>query len=318
VRPNSSQVQPLVIAIYGPTGVGKTSCAVELALALDGEVVNADSRYLYRHLTIGVAKPTAAERNGVPHHLIDVFEPSEMITLGQVQQLAYSAIEEVLGRGKRPILVGGTPLYMNAITEGWRIPAVAPDWDFRAVLADRIEREGLPAVTAELARIDPAAAERSGQNARRVVRALEIHHVTGQPMTSLEGKAPPPYRFIKIALTRSRGALYAALDARVDRQIEAGLIDEVRALLASGLTGDKPAFSAIGYRQFLPYLAGEDGLEGAIERIKTDTHRYVRHQMTWLRKTPHLIWVDTGESGWRERVLALVSEPELDIGTAKP
>ena len=160
-------------------------------------MVNADSRYLYRHLEIGVAKPTHEERRGVRHHLIDVFDPTEFITIAQVQQLAYAAIDDIAGRGKLPILVGGTPLYMNAIVDGWQIPEVAPDWALRDQLAQRIERDGLPTIAAELARIDPVAAERSGQNPRRVIRALEIYHLTGRPMTELEGKEPPPYRILQ-------------------------------------------------------------------------------------------------------------------------
>src|SRR5687768_2931240 len=215
---------PPLIAVFGPTGVGKTACAIDLALEFTGEVVNADSRYLYRHLEIGVAKPTLAERRGIPHHLIDVFDPAEHVTVAQVQRLAYAAINEIHSRGRVPILVGGTPLYMNSITEGWRIPEVAPDWAFRRTLEKRIEQEGLEQVTSELARIDPIAAERSGRNARRVIRALEIHHATGRPMSQLEGKEAPPYRMLKVALTREREELYRGLDARVDSQIDAGLV----------------------------------------------------------------------------------------------
>jgi tRNA dimethylallyltransferase len=285
---------PFVIAIFGPTGVGKTAAGIDLALRFNGEVVNADSRYLYRHLEIGVAKPTHEERRGVRHHLIDVFEPTEFITIAQVQQFAYAAIDEIAGRGKLPILIGGTPLYMNAIVDGWQIPEVAPDWELRDELARRIERDGLPSVVAELATIDPVAAGRSGQNPRRVIRALEIHHVTGRPMSDLEGKEPPPYRILRIALTRDRDELYRILDQRVDDQITAGLLDEVRGLLAMGMSGEEPAFSSIGYRQLLPVISGEQTLEQAVARIKHDTHRYVRHQMTWLRKTTGLHWIDTG------------------------
>jgi tRNA dimethylallyltransferase len=302
----SSHQQPLVIAIYGPTGVGKTGAAMDLALRYNGEVVNADSRYLYRHLTIGVAKPTLEERRGVRHHLIDVFEPADFIAIAHVQHLAYAAIDDIIQRGKLPILVGGTPLYMNAIVEGWRIPEVAPDWPIREELAARIEREGLEPVVAELARVDPIAAERSGQNPRRVIRALEIYRVTGVPMSVLEGKEPPPYDILKIALTRDREDLYRTLDRRVDAQIAAGLLDEVRGLLAMGMTGEEPAFSSIGYRQLLPVLAGDQSLADAITRIKHDTHRYVRHQMTWLRRTPELNWFDTGQAGWSDELNALV------------
>src|SRR6476469_6741111 len=153
---------PFVIAIFGPTGVGKTSAAIDLALRYNGEVVNADSRYLYRHLEIGVAKPTLEERRGVRHHLIDVFDPTDFITIAQVQRMAYAAIDDIVRRDKLPIVVGG------------RIPEFAPDWPFREQLAQRIDRDGLATIAAELARIDPVAAERSGQNPRRVIRALEI------------------------------------------------------------------------------------------------------------------------------------------------
>jgi tRNA dimethylallyltransferase len=307
-----------LIAVFGPTGVGKTACAIDLALEFTGEVVNADSRYLYRHLEIGVAKPTLAERRGIPHHLIDVFDPAEHVTVAQVQRLAYAAINEIHSRGRVPILVGGTPLYMNSITEGWRIPEVAPDWAFRRTLEKRIEQEGLEQVTSELARIDPIAAERSGRNARRVIRALEIHHATGRPMSQLEGKEAPPYRMLKVALTRDREELYRALDARVDAQIDAGLVDEVRRLVESGLTGDEPAFSSIGYRQLLPYLRGEITLADAVERIKSDTHRYVRHQMTWLRRGADLAWYDTGQDGWQERLRSRVADFLSDNGMVNP
>ena len=298
--------QPFVIAIFGPTGVGKTAAGIDLALRYNGEVVNADSRYLYRHLEIGVAKPTHEERRGVRHHLIDVFDPTDFITIAQVQQMAYAAIDDILQRENLPIIVGGTPLYMNAIVDGWRIPEVAPDWTLREHLAQRIDREGLATIAAELTEIDPVAAKRSGRNPRRVIRALEIYHLTGVPMSELEGKEPPPYRILRVALTRDRDDLYRILDSRVDDQIAAGLIDEVRGLIAMGMSGEEPALSSIGYRQLLPVLAGEKPLEQAVAQIKHDTHRYVRHQMTWLRKTPGLHWIDMGDDAWQSelRVLA--------------
>jgi tRNA dimethylallyltransferase len=298
----SSTAFPPVIAIYGPTGVGKTACAVHLGQRFEGEVVNADSRYLYRRLNIGVAKPTVAERGGVRHHLIDVFDPDEHITLATVQAMAYDAIRLIQQHANVPIVVGGTPLYMNAILEGWRMPEVAPDWTFRAELEDRLKRNGLPAVVAELAAVDPIAAERSAQNPRRLIRALEIHRATGRPMSELEHKEPPPYRALKLALNRDRTKLYRILDDRVDEQIRTGLVEEVAALLESGLTGTEPAFSAIGYRQLVPVIQGTMPLADAVARIKVDTHRYVRHQMTWLRRNPDLVWIDTGEPGWLDQV----------------
>jgi len=309
---------PPVIALYGPTGTGKTACAVELASSFGGEVVNADSRYLYRHLNIGVAKPTLEERRGVSHHLIDIFEPQDVITIAQVQQLAYAAMNDITARGALAILAGGTPLYMNAIVEGWQIPEVAPDWDFRNELAARIEREGLASVAAELAIIDPAAFARSGQNSRRVIRALEVFKVTGFPMSTLEGKEPPPYRILKVALTRDREDLYPLLDQRIDDQIAQGLLAEVRGLMNMGMTGEEPAFSAIGYRQLVPVIAGVQSLDQAVARIKHDTHRYVRHQMTWLRRIPDLHWVETGTDDWQLRVKTLVEQHIESTSTCEP
>ena len=297
----STSLSP-VVAIYGPTGVGKTLLGVHLGQKYNGEVVNADSRYLYRRLNIGVAKPSLAARGGVPHHLIDISDPNEQVTLSTVQAMAYDVIDQVHQRARLPIVVGGTPLYMNAILEGWRPPEVAPDWAFRAEIELRIEREGLAALVTELAAVDPIAAERSARNPRRVIRALEIYRATGRPMSELEHKEPPPYRSLKLALTRNREELYRSLDERVDRQIADGLLDEVRGLLESGLTGEEPAFTAIGYRQLLPVIRGDSSLAEAVARIKTDTHRYVRHQMTWLRRNDGLIWIDTGAPGWIEEV----------------
>ena len=306
-----------LIAIYGPTGVGKTACAVHLGQLFGGEVVNADSRYLYRRLNIGVAKPTGVERGGVPHHLIDVFEPHEHITLATVQAMAYDVIAQIHQRAKVPIVVGGTPLYMNSIVEGWRIPEVPPDWSFRTEMEQRIARDGLPAIVAELKLVDPVAAARSARNPRRVIRALEIYRAAGQAMSEMERKEPPPYRILKLALTGDRTVLYRVLDDRVDRQIEAGLVDEVRSLLASGLTGEEPALSAIGYRQLLPAVRGEQSLDDAIAQIKTDTHRYVRHQTTWLRRNPDLTWIDTWQPKWQARVNERVRDFLAADGTSE-
>jgi tRNA dimethylallyltransferase len=231
--------------------------------------------------------------------------------------MAYDVIAQIHQRAKAPIVVGGTPLYMNSIIEGWRIPEVPPDWAFRAELERRIAQDGLASVAAELERVDPVAAIRSTRNTRRVIRALEIYRATGRPKSELERKEPLPYRILKLALTRDRTELYRVLDERTDRQIEAGLVDEVRSLLASGLTGEEPAFSAIGYRQLLPAIRGEQALEEAVSQIKTDTHRYVRHQMTWLRRNSGLMWMDTGQNGWQTRVVELVRDFLDSDGTAE-
>ncbi len=302
--------QPLsdapLIAIIGPTGVGKTAAAVALAGRFGGEVVNADSRYLYRGLDIGVTKPTPAERGGIPHHLIDILDPAETMTLARYQDLALAAIGDVLARGSVPFLVGGTPLYVNAVVEGWRLPRVPPDPALRASLEARVVREGVGPLVAELRAVDPEGANRAAGNPRRVIRALEVFAATGVPMSRLGGKGPPPYRALVLALTLDRAALYARVDARADRLLAAGLADEVRTLLAAGISPDAPAMSSIGYRQLVPAILGDMSLDAAVARVKIATHRYIRHQETWLRQTLAAIVLDTGDPGWLEGAAGLI------------
>jgi tRNA dimethylallyltransferase len=300
--------RPKLIVIAGPTGSGKTALGVELARRFGGEVVNADSRYLYQGFSIGTAKPSLEERRGVPHHLIDILAPDEDFSLARYQHLANSAISAIVGRGNLPLLVGGTPLYINAVIEGWRIPAVPPHPQIRARLQAEGEEFGVAWLSQRLAAVDPPAAERCGVNLRRIIRALEIYEVTGIPMSQLEGKGPRPYDTLELGLTRDRDELYAAIDRRVDTLIEGGLVDEIRTLLASGIAPDVPAFSSIGYRQLLPAIAGEESLATGIARIKHDTHRYVRHQETWLRNNPRLIRIDVDEADWVEQSVELIKQ----------
>jgi tRNA dimethylallyltransferase len=297
---------PPLVVVAGPTAVGKTAAGIALARRFGGEVVNADSRNLYRGMDVGTAKPTPQERAGVPHHLIDVLDPTDEMSLAHYQELATATIAEVHRRGRIPFLVGGTPLYVNAVVEGWRIPRVPPDPAFRAELEARVAAGGLAELMERLAAVDPIAAARSGPNARRVIRALEVHRATGRPMSELEGKGPPPYRTLEFGLAMPRARLHRAVDDRVDDQIRQGLVEEVRRLLAAGVPPDAPAMTSLGYRQLLGYLAGEETIELAIERIKTDTHRYVRHQETWLRRNRHLVPLDVTEPGWLDRAAALV------------
>ncbi len=302
-----------IVVVAGPTAVGKTALGIALAREHGGEVVNADSRYLYRGFDIGVAKPDLTERQGIPHHLIDILPPDGQMSLARYQDLALDAIESVLGRNTLPILVGGTPLYINAVVEGWRIPRVPPNPSLRAALEGEARDFGVTVLQDRLREVDPVAAERTGANVRRVIRALEIFEATGVPMSAQEGKGPPPYAALEIGLTKPRGDLYRAVDNRVRDQIERGLVEEVRALLASGVPPTAPAMSSLGYRQLIPYLLGESSLEEAIERIRLDTHRYVRHQETWLRRNTRLVWFDVTTPGWMTtasaRVRTFLNEP---------
>lgn len=303
---DSGDNRPPLVVVSGPTAVGKTSLGIDLALRFDGEVVNADSRYLYRGMDIGVAKPTVEERRDVPHHLIDIREPADDMSLATYQDLAYAAIADIHTRSKLPLLVGGTPLYVNAVVEGWRMPRVPPHPEIRRLLEREVDELGLAAVAERLRDVDPVAFERSAQNARRVIRALEVFEVTGVPMSEQEGKGPRPFRTLELGLTMSRDRLRTAIDNRVDDQIARGLVDEVRGLLDSGIAPDAPAMSSLGYRQLLPLFSGGSSLAECVAQIKADTWRYVRHQETWLRRNPRLITLDVERSDWREQAAALV------------
>ena len=298
--------RPRLVVIAGPTAVGKTALGIELARRFGGEVVNADSRYLYRGLDIGVAKPDVVERRGIPHHLIDVVPPDGAMSLATFQDLAMAAIAGTLARGRVPFLVGGTPLYVNAVVEGWRIPRVPPNPALRAALEAEAAERGLGPLVERLRAVDRVIAARSGSNLRRVVRALEVYEATGVAMSEQEGKGPRPFTTLELGLTMPRAALYRAVDARVDDQIARGLVEEVRTLLEGGLAPDAPSMSSLGYRQLVPYLRGETSLAAAVDRIKADTHRYVRHQQTWLRRNPRLIPIDVTLPDWMEQAADLV------------
>jgi tRNA dimethylallyltransferase len=296
-----------LIVVAGPTGVGKTMLGVELAKRFGGEVINADSRYLYRGFNIGTAKPSADEQQGMPHHLIDILDPVDDFSLARYQELANAAIEDVLQRGRLPLLVGGTPLYVNAVIEGWKIPKVPPQPEIRQRLEREADVEGVEAFSARLAEIDPVAAERSGVNLRRIIRALEIFEVTGERMSDLEGKGPRPYQTLELGLSLSRPLLHDRLDRRVDDQVRLGLVEEVANLLEAGVPRDAPAMSSIGYRQLLPYLDGEQTLDETIAQLKHDTHRYVRHQETWLRRNQRLQTIDVSQPDWVEHAVELAA-----------
>ncbi|HEC21400.1 MAG TPA: tRNA (adenosine(37)-N6)-dimethylallyltransferase MiaA [Chloroflexi bacterium] len=289
---------PPLVVIVGPTAVGKTAAALEIARATGGEIISADSRQVYRYMDIGTAKPTPEERQLVPHHLVDFLDPDEELTLAQFQRMAYAAIDRVRARGRLPLLVGGTGQYVRAVVEGWGIPHVPPQPELRADLESFADVYGPPALYAHLVRVDPQAAEAiDWRNVRRVVRALEVYLITGQPISQLQKRTPPPYRILQIGLTRPRPALYARVDERVDRMIENGLVEEVRRLLEMGYSWDLPALSSLGYAQIGEYLRGEVTLEEAIAAIKRETRRFIRQQYTWFRPDdPAIRWFDLEET----------------------
>jgi tRNA dimethylallyltransferase len=273
------------VAIVGPTAVGKTALSVSLAEALDGEIVSADSRQVYRGMDIGTAKATAEEQARVPHHLLDVLDPDQTLSLAQYQEMAYASIEGILARGRLPFLVGGTGQYVMAVLEGWEVPQVPPDEALRRQLYRQAETEGAASLHARLQALDPVAAGRiDARNVRRVVRALEVCLVTGRPISQQQGKSPPPYRTLLVGLSLPRPELYRRVDERVERMMAAGLESEVRHLVAAGYGFELPAMSGVGYSQFAPYLAGEATLDQVAREIKRATRRFVRHQANWFRQ----------------------------------
>jgi len=289
-------MRPLILLV-GPTAVGKTGVAVELAAHLNAEIVSADSRQVYRYMDIGTAKPTAEERARVPHHLLDVVEPDQTLTLAQYQEQAYAALDDITGRGRVPMLVGGTGLYVRAVAEGWTIPRVAPNPALREVLLARAEREGGAALYDELRAADPAAAERiDPRNVRRVVRALEVYYGTGQAFWAQRQRRAPPYDLLWIGLTMPRPALYERADRRIDAMVRAGWAEEVRDLIARGYSLNLPAFSALGYREMAAYVQGQVALQDALAQIRRNTRNFIRHQYAWFRpQDPRLHWFDMSE-----------------------
>ncbi len=275
---------PPLIIVLGPTGVGKTDLAIELALRLNGQIIGADSRQVYRHLNIGTAKPTAEQRAEVPHHLVDFIEPDYNLSLAEYQDHACQTINSLHQQGILPMLVGGSGQYITAVEEGWSIPRVAPNLELRAELETFVANNSPQALHDQLRQVDPVSAEKiHPNNTRRVIRALEVHRLTGQAISKLQEKRPPPYRIRSIGLRMDRAKLYPRVDQRVDRMIEAGFVAEVRGLLDMGYDRYLPSLSGLGYLEIAEHLLDGKPLEAAIERTKFSTHEFIRSQDVWFR-----------------------------------
>lgn len=273
-----------LVAVIGPTAAGKSQLALPLAQNFHGEIVNADSRQVYRYMDIGTAKPSHDELSLIRHHLIDLINPDESFSLAIYQKLAFEAIEDIQRRHKLPLLVGGSGLYVWSVIEGWKIPPVPPNAEFRQGLEEKAKEKGGYALFQELQEIDPVAATRiMPGNLRRVIRALEICQKTGRPVSELWRKKPPLYPILIIGLTMQRENLYRRIDSRIDEMIKRGLVDEVKDLMAKGYSLDLPSMSGIGYKQIAMVIRGDIDLTTAIEQIKKETHRFARHQYAWFR-----------------------------------
>lgn len=286
-----------LIAIVGPTAVGKSRFAICLAEEFKGEIINADSRQIYCSMNIGTAKPGKDEFTRVPHHLFDIIKPDESFSLADYQALAFVAIRDVQSRGKEPFLVGGSGQYVRAVIENWRIPRVPPNPALRETLEKKAAEEGNEALFAELMLIDPEGAKRTGPyNTRRIIRALEVYHTGGAPFSELQRKGAPLFDTLTIGLTDERKKLYEKIDRRVDEMVKSGLVEEIEYLVKMGYDLSLPAMSAIGYREIGMYLKGEIDLDTALSRIKFETHRYVRQQYNWFKlKDDRIKWFDAGK-----------------------
>lgn len=291
-----------LFTLVGPTAVGKTDIALQLAQQFDGEIVSADSRTIYRGMDIATAKPTRVQQTLVPHHLLDVVEPDEELTLAAYQQRAYAAIDDIFARGKIPFLVGGTGLYVRAIVEGFNIPRVPPNMPRRAEL----EQIPAPELYARLQTLDAEIAQTIlPNNTRRVIRALEVIEATGAKMSAQQTRRPPPYTITQIGLSLPRPQLYERVDARIDKMLQDSLVDEVRGLVARGYAFDLPSMTSLGYREIGAYVrsefSGEISLEEAVRLLKSNTRKFIRHQANWFRPSDARIhWFDLSVSNYAD------------------
>jgi tRNA dimethylallyltransferase len=291
-------VEPPVLAIVGATATGKSALALALAESLDGEIINADALQVYRGFDIGTAKPGPEERERIPHHLIDILEPHEQYSAGEFARRAREAIEEIRSRGRLPIVVGGSGLYLRALFEG--ISPIPPgDPEVRERLRERLESEGLEILAAELRERDPETAARLAPgDTQRILRALEVALVSGEPLSAYISRQPfgaERIEAIRVGLTLPRGILYDQIAGRVAQMVQKGWVEEVAGLLSKGLSPGLPAFQAIGYRQLVQYLEGTWSLDRAIAETIRATRRFAKRQETWFRKEPEITWFSAQE-----------------------
>ncbi len=294
--------------IVGPTGAGKSALALELAERLGAEIVNADSRQVYRGLDIGTAKPTADERRRVPHHLIDVRAPDDPLAVAAFVALARAAIADIAARGRAPLVVGGSGLYLRVLRGGiFAGPPASPG--LRRELCALAAERGVEYLHARLAEADPVAAARIGRNdLYRITRALEVYRLTGQPISAHQERhrfAARPYQALTVGVAMERKRLYEAIDRRFDDMVARGLVEEVRALLAAGCDPGRPPLRTVGYRQIAAVTRGEIALDEAIALARRDTRRLAKRQLTWFRADPEIVWIDAGRG--HEQAFELLS-----------
>lgn len=288
---------PRVLVVTGPTATGKTALGAELALALGGEVVSADSMQLYRRMDIGTAKPTKEEMRGVPHHMIDVADPGESYSAARFCREAARCTDDIITRGRLPIIVGGTGLYIDSLISGRDFADEPGDTGLREKLCGEYDAAGGEAMLSRLRSFDPErAAKLHPGDKRRIVRAIEVYELTGETITAHDERTramPPRYDAVRLALSfRDRQRLYDRIDRRVDLMMESGLVGEVQSLLDSGVGPDTTAMQAIGYKEIAQALRGEITMEQAVDTVKRESRRYAKRQLTWLRRDKTVFWIE--------------------------
>ncbi|MDF2987069.1 MAG: tRNA isopentenyltransferase MiaA [Eubacterium sp.] len=290
-----------VIVIAGPTASGKTNLSIELAKHLDGEIISSDSMQVYKYMDIGTAKPTAAEMQGIKHYLIDEILPSEEFNVVKFKELAEKYIEEIINKGKQPILVGGTGLYISSLVNNITFSETQIDWELREKLTKEAEEKGAGYVHEKLKEVDPSAAESiHPNNVKRVIRALEVYYQTQKPITyhnEISRAIPSKYNFIILALTMEREKLYDRINKRVDIMLENGLVNEVEKLVEMGFGDSITSMQGIGYKEILAYLKNEISLDEAVENIKRESRRYAKRQITWFKRMNEIKWFSIDNYG---------------------
>ena len=310
---------PRIICVVGPTASGKTKMGVSLAKAFNGEVVSVDSMQIYRGMTVGTAAPTPEEMEGIPHHMVAVADPSESWSVARFVEAADACVQDILHRGKLPVLVGGTGLYLDALVRGNSFAEGCAGTEVRAALQKRMETEGAAVLLEELRAIDPEAAARLHlKDEKRILRALEVWQETGKTITehNRETQAVPPrYEAVYIGLDfENRDDLRARIDRRVDIMVEDGLLQEVRDLLSSGIPHTATALQAIGYKQFLAVEEGRATVEEAVEEVKLRSRQYAKRQLTWLRRNEAIHWLRWGKEPNFQEALQKATEILTALG----
>ncbi|USG68039.1 tRNA (adenosine(37)-N6)-dimethylallyltransferase MiaA [Brevibacillus ruminantium] len=304
------QAKERLVVIVGPTSVGKTELSLQLAEQYQGEIISGDSMQVYRGMDIGTAKATPAELTKVPHHLIDILDPDEEYSVALFQESATRLITEINERGKLPMIVGGTGLYIEAVTHRFQFANAQQDLELRDRLQKLAEIDGVEELHRRLADVDPLTAERLHPNdVKRVIRALEIYQLTGMRMSDYQHRAEySPYDLLIIGLTMEREKLYERINQRVDLMIEAGLVEEVRRLLDLGYGSAHTSMQGLGYKELIPYLYGEIPLEKAVNDIKQRTRHFAKRQLSWFRRMSEIQWFDVTEPDDRPKVVQTIKQ----------